>query len=66
MISIEKSFSFSKDDSIVIACSTGPDSMALLDMLLKIREKYNLFLIVAHVNHNIRKESIKEEEFLKK
>ena len=65
MIKIEDNFTFCECDKIVIGCSTGPDSMALLDMLLKIREKYNLVLIVAHVNHNIRKESVKEAEFLK-
>ena len=65
MMNIEDVFLFSKNDKIVIGCSTGPDSMALLDMLLKIRDKYSLSLIVAHVNHNIRKESVIEEAFLK-
>ncbi len=65
MISIEDNFLFHTNDKIVIGCSTGPDSMALLDMLLKIREKYHLSLIVCHVNHNIRRESVQEEKFLK-
>lgn len=65
MIKIEDNFTFCEYDKIVIGCSTGPDSMALLDMLLKIRDKYNLILIVAHINHNLRKESVKEAEFLK-
>ena len=65
MINIEKCWKFKKNDIIVIGCSTGPDSMALVDMLLKIRKKYNLSLIIAHVNHNVRKESIKEAEFMK-
>ena len=65
MINIEDTFTFHKNDRIVVGCSTGPDSMALVDMLLKIRTKYNLFLIIAHVNHNIRKESYEEAEFLK-
>ena len=65
MIDIEDSFKLHDNDTIVVGCSTGPDSMALLDMLLKKREKYNLFLIVAHVNHNVRYESQEEEEFLK-
>ena len=65
MINIEENFKFKKEDRIVIGCSTGPDSMALLDMLLKIRDKYNLFIIVGHVNHNLRKESVKEAEFIK-
>ena len=65
MLNIERCFDFHHDDRIVIGCSTGPDSMALVDMLLKIRNKYNLFLIIAHVNHNVRKESYTEQEFIK-
>ena len=65
MISIEDDFTFHKGDSIVVGCSAGPDSMALVDMLLKIREKYNLSLIVAHVNHNLRKQSVQEEGYLR-
>ena len=65
MINIENSFKFNNNDRIVIGCSTGPDSMALLDMLLKIKDKYSLDIIVAHVNHNVRKESFEEEKFLK-
>ena len=66
MINIEDHFTFRNGDKIVIGCSTGPDSMALLDMLLKVRNKYNLSIIVAHVNHNVRKESYEEAEFIKK
>ena len=65
MIKIEDNFTFKNGDIIVVGCSTGPDSMALVDMLLKIRKKYDLKLIIAHVNHNIRKESYQEAEFLK-
>ena len=65
-MNIENDFEFHDNDIIVIGCSTGPDSMALFDMLLKIREKYHLQLICAHVNHNVRKQSIEEAEFIKK
>lgn len=64
MMNLEDTFEFHDNDSIVIGCSTGPDSMALLDMLLKLREKYHLQLICAHVNHNIRKQSEEEEMFI--
>ena len=64
-MNIEDCFSFHDNDQIVIGCSTGPDSMALVDMLLKVRDKYHLNLIIAHVNHNVRKESYQEAEFLK-
>ncbi len=66
MLNIEKSFKFHDGDIIVVGCSTGPDSMALVDMLLKIRDKYHLSLIICHVNHNLREQSKEEEEFIKK
>ena len=54
-----------KNSTIVIGCSSGPDSMALFDMLLKKREEYNLKLICAHVNHNLRTQSKEEAIFMK-
>ena len=63
-ISIDEKFKFKTGDTIVIGCSTGPDSMALMDMLVKIRDKYQLYLICAHVNHNVRKESYDEAIFM--
>ena len=65
MSPIDKLFEFHDNDRIVIGVSTGPDSMALVDMLLKVRDKYHLNLIIAHVNHNVRKESFQDAEFLK-
>lgn len=65
MINIEENFTFKMNDTIVIGCSSGPDSMALVDMLLKNRSKYQLSLIVAHVNHNVREESYQEEQYIK-
>lgn len=58
---------FKKKDGqrVVLANSAGPDSMSLLHVLLNLRDELNLEIIVAHVNHNIREESVKEEEFLK-
>jgi len=52
-------------DVIVIGCSGGPDSMALMHILQKIKLKRNLSLVCAHVNHNVRSESKQEEEFLR-
>ena len=46
---------------LVIGCSAGPDSMALLYYLHTSTKNP---LIVAHINHNKRKESIKEEKYL--
>lgn len=55
-----------ENDTLVISCSGGPDSMCLLSLLLSFKEKKNLKIIVAHVNHKVRKESEEEEEFLRK
>lgn len=53
-----------ENDPLVVAVSFGPDSMFLLNLL---KNKYkNNKIICAHVNHNHRKESKKEEEDLKK
>lgn len=66
MVNIENDFSFNNGDIIVVGCSAGPDSMALIDSLMKIRDKYNLQLVVAHVNHNVRVESFEEAQYVKK
>ncbi len=51
-----------QDDYVVAGISAGPDSMALLDMLQKNLDKS---IICAHINHNVRKESDEEENYLK-
>lgn len=55
-----------ENKKIVIAVSTGVDSMSLLFAFLKLKEEYNLRLEVAHVNHKVRKESDDEESFIRK
>ena len=54
-----------KNDKIIVATSGGPDSMYLLNELIKEKEEKSLSLIVAHVNHMTRKECDEEEEFVK-
>jgi len=63
---LNKEINLLDKDTIVIGCSGGPDSMALLHVLQEIRKTKKLQLICAHVNHNVRSESKDEEEFLKK
>ncbi len=53
------------NDTLILACSGGPDSMCLLDVLLKFREKTNINIIIAHVHHNVRKESDDELVFVR-
>ena len=50
------------NEKMVIACSCGVDSSVLLDVALNLFEKENI--IVAHVNHNKRKESVLEQEYI--
>ena len=57
-----RAMNLDKKKKYVVACSFGPDSMALLDMMKK--ENYNV--VVAHVNYHKRKESDFEEQSLKK
>ena len=39
---------------VLVACSGGPDSLALLDILMELRQKFQLVLTVAHFDHGIR------------
>ena len=48
---------------IVIGVSAGPDSMALLHLVINNTKKK---IVCAHVNHNVRLVSDEEEEYLKK
>ena len=49
------------NNPVVVGVSSGPDSMCLLNLLEQITNK----LVVCHINHNVRKESTTEEEYLK-
>ena len=50
------------DGKVVLACSYGPDSMCLLDILKKMK----IDIVVATVNHKLREESDEEYRLLKK
>lgn len=58
-------------DKIVLGVSGGPDSICMLNILYKLKEqlskfnKINYTMIVATVNHCIRKEASEEAEFVK-
>lgn len=51
-------------DYVVVAVSGGPDSMALLHLLQRVREKISINIVCAHVNHNMRRESEDEKVFV--
>ena len=47
---------------IIVGCSAGPDSMALLHFL---KNNTNNKIICCHINHNVREQSKLEEQYLK-
>ncbi len=54
-----------KGATIVIGLSGGPDSMALLSLLSTLQSTYALTLIAAHLDHQWRPDSSKDDEFCK-
>ncbi len=48
-------------DRLVVGVSGGVDSMVLLHLLLTLRPAFDLFLIIAHVNHGLRPEESEKE-----
>lgn len=58
---------FDKGDRVIVAVSGGPDSIALLHVLYKLKEELHISLYVAHINHGLRGiESDKDEEYVGK
>lgn len=56
---------FEPQDSVLVGVSGGPDSVALLHVLLKIASGLSLTLGVAHLNHGIRgNDSDRDEKFV--
>ena len=65
----EKLSKLLKNKTVIVSCSGGPDSMALLSIVNNIKDTNNIKVVVAHVNHKVREESDEEaqmvEEFAK-
>lgn len=53
-----------QNKTIVVGVSTGVDSMVLLDELLNAQNEVDFKIVVAHVNHQVRKQSFQEEKFI--
>lgn len=53
-------------NNIVIGVSGGPDSMALLNILITLKKdnKLNYKIVVAHINHGIRTEAEEETKYV--
>jgi len=54
-----------KKERILLAVSGGPDSVALLYLLDKLKKEYKINLHVAHLDHGLRKESHLDAQFVK-
>lgn len=61
VVNFLESLNISDDELVVLACSYGPDSMCLLNLLLDC----NFNVVVAHVNHMVREESFEEYRLMK-
>lgn len=59
--SLFKDNPFTKNEYVVVAVSTGIDSMCLLNMLLEYKQK----IVICFVNHHTREQIVTEEAFLK-
>lgn len=51
-------------DTIVVGVSGGPDSICLLNVLKNLQNELRINIVVAHINHMIRKEADSETEFV--
>lgn len=62
---VEKYNMLSKGDRVLIGVSGGADSIALLEFFVSVKEKYDLDICVAHIEHGIRGEdSVSDAEFV--
>ncbi len=50
--------------TLVVAVSGGPDSLALLDLLYQIKKQCQFKLISAHLDHQLRPDSLEEEKVI--
>ena len=57
---------FSPKEHLLVACSGGADSLALVDIFRQLAIKYDLQISVAHAEHGIReKTSLEDAQFVK-
>ncbi|MEE1319336.1 MAG: ATP-binding protein, partial [Ruminococcus sp.] len=59
---IENHGMLQKNDRVIVALSGGADSVTLLDILNSVKEKYNLTIFLAHINHGLRGDEADRDE----
>ncbi len=62
---IKKYCMLESGDTVVVAVSGGPDSIALFKVLETLSDEYGLTLITAHLNHGLREEADREAKFVR-
>ncbi len=53
-------------DKVLVGVSGGIDSVVLIDVLFKLKDKLGIQLAVAHFNHELRQTAQRDEEFVEK
>ncbi len=59
---IDENKLISKHDKLLVALSGGPDSVFLLHLLLKFKNRFNIEIAAIHINHMIRGKAANEDE----
>jgi tRNA(Ile)-lysidine synthase len=53
-----------KGDLVLVGVSGGPDSVALLYLLNNLKQEFKLKLHIAHLDHGLRKDSLRDRKFV--
>lgn len=61
---INKYHLIEENDYIVLGVSGGPDSTCLFHIFLDLQKKLNFKFCVCHINHGIRKEAVKDQQYV--
>lgn len=62
---ILKRFPYLINSGVLVACSGGLDSLALLYLINSIKEELGIRLSAAYINHNLRPDTEKEADFIR-
>ncbi|GAB6188320.1 tRNA lysidine(34) synthetase TilS [Marinitoga arctica] len=63
---IKKYKMYENGDRVLLGVSGGRDSMAMLDILYKLKDNLGISIAAAHFNHSLRTSADKEEKFVEK
>lgn len=54
-----------KGNGVILAISGGPDSIAMAHIMIRLKEEFSCWFVIAHLDHSIRTESKQDFEFVK-